>query len=677
MATEPLGREVVSSAYKADQMYGRDGMSYVRLRRFIQAHLQQLTPSQRKHLADNPPLAMGYGRSAEKEKKSMNNSFRPNMATRNRPPNYVPTNAVEVEKTLAKSSHPSRRVGKGTNPCWVCGSDKHLWYNCDKKKKGTCACCGSMAHITRDCAQRYFPANYSAAGMGQNSSKEQRRGSQNLKKPKRQEESSVDSPQEVIEKSSKRNVRSTRKSKQKTPAPCSSSSEEDSSSDSSSNHCRTHRRSACLVRRGDNCEDDHNLSVQRLSSVLDRSTTSVASKAVLDWPNVWDELSVQYPIGSMLQLAPISSPPRSSLLYYQVEVNRMPAVAMFDTGASQSFITYDLADQLQASLTPLKESLITVDFGGQKSSIEHTVQLSLRLTSISRMWTFYVSKNAPAPIVLGLDLVLEWPLFLNPRDRCLYVPLSSSPKKTLTTSSAVSACLPVHTPLDVSAEVEVEASVSFQESFDSVKHNEDDFCTELSYNPETYAVEYIRQCSVTASGFAEAEELAKFIDSLPSDFRAVVNKFPQLFQPPDRDPPSRSVKHYICVPSDVVPAARKAYPLPQHKLMAMREQMRELIDKGWVEPSASPWASPILFVPKDDGTKQRMCIDFRDLNALTKKDRFPLPRIDLLLHRSAKACIFSKIDLASGFHQIEVFPQHRELTAFILPETIDGQSLWE
>ena len=60
-----------------------------------------------------------------------------------------------------------------------------------------------------------------------------------------------------------------------------------------------------------------------------------------------------------------------------------------------------------------------------------------------------------------------------------------------------------------------------------------------------------------------------------------------------------------------------------------------------------------------------------------KKDRFPLPRIDLLLHRSAKACLFSKIDLASGFHQIEVFPHHRELTAFILPETVDGNSLWE
>ena len=128
----------------------------------------------------------------------------------------------------------------------------------------------------------------------------------------------------------------------------------------------------------------------------------------------------------MLQLSPISSPPRSTLLYYQVEVNRMPAVAMFDTGASQSFITYDLADQLQAPLIPLKESLTKIDFGGQKSAISHTVQLSLRLTSIARVWTFYVSKTAPAPIVLGLDLVFEWPLFLNPRDKCLYVPLASS-----------------------------------------------------------------------------------------------------------------------------------------------------------------------------------------------------------------------------------------------------------
>ena len=109
----------------------------------------------------------------------------------------------------------------------------------------------------------------------------------------------------------------------------------------------------------------------------------------------------------------------------------------------------------------------------------------------------------------------------------------------------------------------------------------------------------------------------------------------------------------------------------------MHEQVNELIEKGWVQPSTSPWAAPILFVAKDGGTKLRLCVDFRDLNALTKKDAFPLPRLDLALHKAARAAVFSKIDLASGFHQIEVHPPHRELTAFVLPEAVQGCALWE
>ena len=170
---------------------------------------------------------------------------------------------------------------------------------------------------------------------------------------------------------------------------------------------------------------------------------------------------------------------------------------------------------------------------------------------------------------------------------------------------------------DMSVDLNVEPNVLWQmEGGEEVVTEE---LPDLSFNPETMSVEHVHRCSVTASGFAEAEELTKFINGLPADFRAVVNKFSSLFQPPDRDPPSRPVKHYICVHSDVMPAARRAYPLPRHKLAAMHEQMRELIDKGWVQESSSPWAAPVLFVPKDGGKKQRMCIDFRDLNALTKK----------------------------------------------------------
>ena len=72
-----------------------------------------------------------------------------------------------------------------------------------------------------------------------------------------------------------------------------------------------------------------------------------------------------------------------------------------------------------------------------------------------------------------------------------------------------------------------------------------------------------------------------------------------------------------------------------------------------------------------------MCVDFRNLNAVTIDDSYPLPRLEVLLHRSANATVFSKLDLASGFHQIEVDPMSRKITTFRLPEAAKGSSLWQ
>ena len=132
MATEPLGREAVSAAYKADQIYGNDGMPYVYLCRFIEAHLQQLIPTQRKQLADSPPLAKGYGKSSEKEKRT-NNNYRPANTAPRRLNNFARTNAFDVNETRGgnqelppqnrKPNQIKKKIGKGQNPCWVCGSD--------------------------------------------------------------------------------------------------------------------------------------------------------------------------------------------------------------------------------------------------------------------------------------------------------------------------------------------------------------------------------------------------------------------------------------------------------------------------------------------------------------------------------------------------------------------------
>ena len=183
-------------------------------------------------------------------------------------------------------------------------------------------------------------------------------------------------------------------------------------------------------------------------------------------------------------------------------------------------------------------------------------------------------------------------------------------------------------------------------------------------------------CSVTADTFEEEEQLKEFVDALPQDLRQVVDRYPAVFAPPDREPPPRDVKHVIKLLPDSYPIKRRPYPLPPHKLEAMKEQIEELASNGWIEPSVSPWGAPILFVPKKSG-ELRMCVDFRDLNSVTVDDSFPLPRIEVMLHRAANARVFTLADLASGFHQMEVENDSRPLTAFRLPEAVKGSSLWQ
>lgn len=96
------------------------------------------------------------------------------------------------------------------------------------------------------------------------------------------------------------------------------------------------------------------------------------------------------------------------------------------------------------------------------------------------------------------------------------------------------------------------------------------------------------------------------------------------------------------------------------------KQLKQMQKSGVVQPSYSPWSSPVVMVKKRDGSS-RFCVDYRGLNAVTKADTFPLPRIDDLLDQLSKARYFSTLDLASGFWQIQVEPKSREKTAFVTP----------
>ena len=89
------------------------------------------------------------------------------------------------------------------------------------------------------------------------------------------------------------------------------------------------------------------------------------------------------------------------------------------------------------------------------------------------------------------------------------------------------------------------------------------------------------------------------------------------------------------------------------ELKELKAQLQELVDRGFIRPSISPWGAPVLFVKKKDGT-WRLCIDYRQLNKVTIRNKYPLPRIDDLFDQLQGAKVFSKIDLRSGYHQLRI-----------------------
>jgi hypothetical protein len=149
------------------------------------------------------------------------------------------------------------------------------------------------------------------------------------------------------------------------------------------------------------------------------------------------------------------------------------------------------------------------------------------------------------------------------------------------------------------------------------------------------------------------------LESIP-----VVNEFEDVF-PEDLPglPPDRAVEFSIELEPGTAPISRRPYRMPPKELAELKVQLQELLDKGFIRPSTSPWGCPAIFVKKKDNTL-RLCVDYRPLNAVTIKNKYPLPRIDLLFDQLAGAKIFSKIDLRSGYHQIKIKPEDIPKTAF-------------
>jgi hypothetical protein len=144
----------------------------------------------------------------------------------------------------------------------------------------------------------------------------------------------------------------------------------------------------------------------------------------------------------------------------------------------------------------------------------------------------------------------------------------------------------------------------------------------------------------------------------------VIQEFPGVF-PDDLPgmPPERVIEFKIELQPGTAPIAKALYKMSPVEMKELKIQLQGLLDKGYIRPSTSPWGCSTLFVEKKD-KEPCLCVDYRPLNAVTMKNKYPLPRIDILLDPLARAQVFSKIDLRSSYHQIKIRAEDIPKTAF-------------
>ncbi|KAL9265864.1 Retrovirus-related Pol polyprotein from transposon 17.6-like protein, partial [Drosera capensis] len=149
------------------------------------------------------------------------------------------------------------------------------------------------------------------------------------------------------------------------------------------------------------------------------------------------------------------------------------------------------------------------------------------------------------------------------------------------------------------------------------------------------------------------------VDDIP-----VVRDYPDVF--PDELPglpPTRELDFSIELVPGAAPISKAPYHMAPAELKELKTRLEELLEKGYIRPSVSPWGAPVLFVKKKEGS-MRLCIDYRELNKITIKNRYPLPRIDDLFDQLQGASVYSKIDLRSGYHQLRIKAEDISKTAF-------------
>jgi len=333
------------------------------------------------------------------------------------------------------------------------------------------------------------------------------------------------------------------------------------------------------------------------------------------------------------------------LLYVRCEVLHTATAALVDSGATKSFISGKFARKLQLKPVPKVEGngLMVELATGSVTWCTHVLpRLKFRIggphggACQASSVTFHVIDDLQDDIILGTDWLYQEDPDIKWREHTVVFKGGTK----------------VHgLPEDQVKSVRATGRLSYticKSTLQQMRHEGGNELYLLTVKP--------------AVGQTAADSFAGV--PIPSMVRPLVEKWQAVFGKPSGVPPPRGVKHSIPLHPDFRPVARSAYRMSVPELQEVQKQLSDLVDLGFVRPSSSSFASPVLLVKKADGS-WRMCVDYRAVNAATSKNSYPLPRVDELFEQLAGAQYFTKMDLHSGYWQIEVEEVDRHKTAFI------------
>jgi hypothetical protein len=262
-----------------------------------------------------------------------------------------------------------------------------------------------------------------------------------------------------------------------------------------------------------------------------------------------------------------------------------PALILFDSGASHSFISQKFSAKCQLPFYHTKGSFMIATPGGKIATNQLNRSVPISLGSKIFKTTLLILGLEGMDIILGADWMTHHRVVLDVAARSLEI------------RSPTSEDLVLYLPSQDSTQ-----SCAFAMMESPVKN------------------------ILVVCGYVDV-----FPDELPG-------------MPPDRD-----IEFAIELQPGMAPISKRPYRMPPTEWAELKKQLQELLDKGFIRPSTSPWGCLALFVKKKDESL-RLCIDYRPLNVVTIKNKYPLPRIDVLFDQLVGAKVFSKIDLRSGYH---------------------------